>query len=168
MRIVAFSDSHGNLDRLREGVLQALTIAPIDILVHCGDGARDVAAVEALVRDRNADARFYVVRGNCDMSAFDFPAQEVFEAYGIRCLATHGHLYHVKTELETLLSTARARSAQIVFFGHTHHSFLQMPQGVYLINPGAVANQLRGNVAYAQVNLSPAGVNRADLMPWLT
>lgn len=167
MKIVAFSDSHGNRELLREAAEQALRGAPIDICVHCGDGVRDLDALEPILRDRNPNVRLYAVRGNCDVGAFDMPILEMFEAEGVRMMATHGHAYHVKTEYGTLLSVAQARGAKVAFFGHTHHPLLEPAQGIYLINPGAVCQHLPGNIAYAQVLVSPGGAMRTDLMPWL-
>ena len=168
MRIIALSDSHGNRDTLRDAVEQALRIGPVDICVHCGDGVRDVDAIEAVLRERNPQARLYAVRGNCDVGALDLPAIELFDAGGVRMFATHGHLYHAKQGYEELLCAAETRGAKAVFFGHTHRPLLEPARGVYLINPGAVCQRLRGNTAYAQVVVGPGGVLRADLMPWLS
>ena len=168
MRIVAFSDSHGNPAQLREAAETALRVGPADIVVHCGDGVRDLAAAEPLFRAVNPNVRFYAVRGNGDMSAFFVPTLELFEAEGVRMLATHGHLYDVKTHLGALLSAAESHKASVVFFGHTHRPLLDEAHGVTLINPGAVCSRLPGNIAYASVTVDARGRLRADLMPWLT
>jgi len=167
VKIVAVSDSHGNPGLLREAVEAAQLGAPIDVLVHCGDGVRDLAAAEAVVRAANPDARVYAVRGNCDIGAFSVPALELFEANGVRVMASHGHAYGVKTQYAALLAAARERGAKIVFFGHTHRPLLEAVGGIYLINPGAICNHLPGNTAYARVLVDSAGGVRADLMPWL-
>ena len=167
MKIIAVSDSHGNRPLLREAVLQAMQGAPIDVFVHCGDGARDLDAVEPILRDVNPNVRIYSVRGNCDIGAFDIPQTELFEVNGARVFATHGHLYGVKTEYESLTCAAHSQGAQIAFFGHTHRPFLEAVRGIYLMNPGAVCAQLAGNVAYAQALVDAQGHIHADLMRWL-
>lgn len=166
MKIVAFSDSHGSVCLLRDAVMQALEGSPIDVCVHCGDGARDMDAVEPLLRDANPNVRIYTVRGNCDFGAFRFPALELFDVNGVRMLATHGHAYNVKSEYGSLLNAAADRGAKVAFFGHTHRSLLEPKHGVYLINPGAVCSRLSGNSAYAQVLVDASGKLRADLIPW--
>ena len=166
MKIIALSDTHGNRSALREVVIQSLEGAPVDICVHCGDGARDMDAAEPLLREANPNVRVYAVRGNGDLGAFQYPTLELFEANGILVMATHGHLYNVKSEYESLLCAAQSRNAKVVFFGHTHCPFLEAVHGVYLMNPGSVAYRLTGNVAYAQVMVDPAGNIRADLMRW--
>ena len=167
MKIVTFSDSHGNTGILRDAVQQAMRGAPIDVCVHCGDGARDMDAIAPILRDANPNVRIVSVRGNCDLCAFDVPALDIFKANGVTMLATHGHLYNVKTEYQSLLSAARERSAAVVFFGHTHRPLLENVYGTYLINPGAICAHMPGNIAYAQVTVDATGKLRADLMKWL-
>jgi uncharacterized protein len=164
MKVVAVSDSHGNRGLLREAVLQALRGAPVDVFVHCGDGARDVEAVEPILRDANPAVRLYVVRGNCDAGAFQYQALELFEAGGLRMMATHGHAYGVKNGYGELASAAKDHGAKIVFFGHTHLPLLEAVHGVYLVNPGAVCGRPDSGVAYAQVLSEAGGRFRADLM----
>ncbi|MCE5342267.1 MAG: YfcE family phosphodiesterase [Eubacteriales bacterium] len=167
MKIVAFSDSHGNRDLLREAAEMALRGAPIDICVHCGDGARDMDAIEPILRAANPNVRLYVVRGNCDIGAFFLPVLEIFDVNGVRMIATHGHALEVKTHYGALLNAAESREAKVAFFGHTHRPLLEAIHGVYLINPGALRQRLPGNIAYAQVMVDAQGNIRADLMPWL-
>lgn len=167
MKIVAFSDSHGNVGSLRDAVFQALEGAPVDVCIHCGDGARDMDAVEPILRDANPDMRIYTVRGNCDIGAFRFPVMELFDVNGVGMLATHGHAYNVKSEYEGLLCAAAERGAKVAFFGHTHRPLLESSRGVYLINPGAICNR-SSTAAYAQVLVDACGRLRADLIPWRT
>ena len=166
MKIVAFSDSHGNPGMLCDAVEMAMRGSPIDICVHCGDGAYDMNYVEPILRERCPNVILYKVRGNWDIGAFDLPAMEIFEANGVRMIATHGHLYHVKSDYGGILTAAESKGAKVAFFGHTHHSLLEPARGVYLINPGAICQRLAGNVAYAQVLVDSEGKIRADLMRW--
>ena len=166
MKIIAVSDTHGNVKDLRDAVQQALEgIAP-DIWIHCGDGARDMDAVEPLLLEANPDMRLYRVPGNWDPSLQQLPAVELFEAEGVRMIVAHGHTLNVKYQYEELLCQAQSLGAKVAFFGHTHSPFLENSRGVYLINPGAVCQRLEGNTAYAQVTVSPEGKLRADLIKW--
>ncbi|MBE0601015.1 MAG: metallophosphoesterase family protein, partial [Firmicutes bacterium] len=47
MRIVVYSDTHQNMALLSQSVRQAMADGKIDVLVHCGDGVRDLEGVEA-------------------------------------------------------------------------------------------------------------------------
>jgi uncharacterized protein len=166
VKIVAFSDSHGSREMLRSAAEAAMRGAPIDICVHCGDGVRDMDAVEPILRAANPDVRVYTVRGNWDVGTFSLPVLELFEANGVRMIATHGNAYDVKTHYGALLSAAQQHGAKVAFFGHTHRPMLEAIQGIYMINPGALYQCQRGNVAYAQVLVDARGVIRADLMTW--
>ena len=168
MKIVAFSDSHGNRSILRDAAFTALQRGPIDICVHCGDGARDMDAIEPILLDANPNTQIYAARGNCDFGAFSLPYMETFEANGVRMLVTHGHTYDVKTHYAGLTSVAESLHAKVAFFGHTHRPMLEAVHGIYLINPGAICAYMPGNVAYAQVIVAPDGKIRADLMSWLS
>lgn len=167
MRVIVVSDSHGCRGLLRDAVMQAVAGSRVDVFVHCGDGARDVETVTPILRDHNPDVRIYAVRGNCDVGAFDYPAAELFEVGGVRMLATHGDLYHVKSGMYALCDKARDLGAQVAFFGHTHKPLLQPAAGTYLINPGSLAQQ-GGIYAYAQVLVHADGRFTADLFRWLT
>ncbi len=166
MRVIAVSDSHGCRGLLRDAVMQAIAGGKVDVFVHCGDGVRDVEAVAPILCDHNPDIRIYAVRGNCDVGAFDYPAAELFEVGGVRMMAAHGDLYHVKSGTYALCDKARDLGAQVAFFGHTHKPLLQRAAGTYLINPGALAQQ-GGIYAYAQVLVHTDGRFTADLYRWL-
>jgi len=166
MKVIAVSDTHGNLNYLRDAVEQALESPAPDVWVHCGDGARDMDAVEPILLDANPNMRIYRVRGNGDFSLHLLPTMELFEVGGVRMIAAHGHTFSVKEQYEALLCKAESLGAKVAFFGHTHSPFLENARGVWLINPGAVCQRLAGNTAYAQVTVSPEGKLRADLIKW--
>ena len=166
-KIIAVSDSHGNRDLLRNALSQAAQGSPIDLCVHCGDGVRDMDSLTDTITQASPHARVYSARGNCDLASFDVPTLTLFEANGVPMMVTHGHLFGVKHELESLLCVAEARKAKVVFFGHTHHPFLETVRGITLINPGAICAQMPGNIAYAQVLVDAGGKVLADLMKWL-
>ena len=168
MKVIAVSDSHGNPSALRAAVEQAMQSAPIDVFVHCGDGARDMDNVTPLLLDANPDTRIYIIRGNWDVCAINTQTEELFEVGSVRFFSTHGDRYQVKSTYENLLSRAEALGAKVAFFGHTHRSWLQPTRGIYMINPGAICNRLINNVAYAQVLVDAQGHIHADLMPWLS
>ena len=167
MRIIAVSDTHGSRDLLRDAVMQATGIGRVDVFVHCGDGVRDVEAVEAILHDANPDVRICAVYGNCDVCALTYPRTELFELGGVRMMVTHGDKQKVKNDRRALLDEARSLGAQVAFFGHTHKPLLEPAAGVMLINPGQLTHPLRGNFAYAQVLVERDGRYKADLIRWL-
>ena len=167
MRIVAFSDSHGCRNDLIDAIAQARRTGPIDVCVHCGDGAEDFESVQYILLNENPGIQLYSLRGNCDLSAITLPYTAVFNAGGVRFLATHGHPYAVKLDYSQLCDAARMEGARVAFFGHTHLPFLEERDGVWLINPGAICNRRAGRPAFAQVLVNADGTVTPTLVSWI-
>ena len=125
----------------------------IDVLIHCGDGVRDLETVEEDLLRSNPNIRIYAVRGNCDLAAQHYPAMETTMLNNIRTLITHGHNYQVKHSLGKLSIAARSMGISLVFFGHTHQPTIKVKHGVTLINPGSLASWAMDETAYLQVIL---------------
>ncbi len=151
MRIVVFADTHQNTALFSQSVRQAMDDGKIDVLVHCGDGVRDLETVEGALFKHNPNARIYAVRGNCDLTAFQYPGAETATLNGVRVLITHGHLYQVKHGLGALSKAARDMGMRLVFFGHTHQPTVKEKHGVLLINPGSLASTSLDGKAYLEV-----------------
>ena len=151
MRIIVVSDTHQNTALLRQSVRQAIADGPIDVFLHCGDGARDLEYVESDLLQCNPRIRVYAVRGNCDLGAFPYPSSELIDLSGVRALVTHGHLYQVKHGLGQLANAAKELQATLAFFGHTHQAAVEQKHGVTLINPGSSASQNAAGIAYLEV-----------------
>lgn len=130
MQALIFSDSHGDSARLREALLRHPTAAAV---CHLGDGAREAETIPSLL----PTAAFFAVRGNCDMLCA-LPYVRLESCGGCRILMTHGHLYHVKSDLATLRYAAEEQKADIVLFGHTHTPFESYEDGRRFFNPGAL------------------------------
>ena len=130
MKILVFSDSHGNRQRMRRAIeLQPRRVRAVFFL---GDGLRDV-------EESTADgAELYTVCGNCDWFCGDAPTELVRELEGFRFLATHGHAYSVKSGLGALIARAVEADADVALFGHTHRCFAGYVGRALLINPGAL------------------------------
>jgi len=77
------------------------------------------------------------VRGNCDRDAADVQEEALLEWEGVQILATHGHRYHVKSDLLTLRYAALEKGVQVVAFGHTHIPYCEESDGLWMLNPGA-------------------------------
>ena len=89
MRIIIFSDSHGNVNVLKKIIEQNISA---EMFIHLGDGAREVS----LIRQLYPFKEIYSVSGNCDIST-DSNEKLVIDIDGKnKIFATHGHLYNVK------------------------------------------------------------------------
>lgn len=132
MKILVFSDSHSALRIMR---LAMERICP-DAVIHLGDYVNDAEVIAS----EYPNIRFYMVAGNCDRYrvSTDFPETLVESVRGVWVYMTHGHIQHVKSDLEMLLFNARRRGAQIALYGHTHiPDCRQLEDGLWVMNPGS-------------------------------
>ena len=71
----------------------------------------------------------------------------------LHILQVAGHPFHVKFGLTELEQAAREAHADICLFGHTHQQMTDYRGGLYLMNPGAVAEG-----CYGMVDITPGGI----------
>lgn len=128
MKLMVFSDSHGDAENMLSAIAQSLP----DMIIHLGDGGRDVSKI----KKQFPKIPLKAVRGNCDFSS-DLPEEELFSVGKAKIFITHGHIFSVKRTLSPLIDESIARSANIVMFGHTHAAISSMVGGLYVLNPGA-------------------------------
>jgi uncharacterized protein len=137
MKIVVVSDVHGDYQRLSD-IIDAEKDA--SNVIFLGDGL----AESEMLQDEHPALRIYTVRGNCDYASFS-PTSAVASFEGVNFFYTHGQLYGVKNGTDELAEAARARTADVALFGHTHIPCLEKREGLTLFNPGAVTS-MRGSM----------------------
>ncbi len=147
MKIVIFSDSHGNTQPMLDAVFDE---AP-QLILHLGDHSRDCAAV----LEAYPSVPLRAVRGNCDGNAFE-PDLDEFVIMNKRIFMTHGHLHGVKMGLGSLLNTAFYKNADVVLFGHTHIPVQESVEGLLAVNPGSIG---MGKKTYAVLEIEHGAVN---------
>ena len=130
MRIVAFSDSHGDLSAL-ETIYRAQSGA--DYYIHLGDGYEQAMRM----RELHPAMPLLAVTGNCDRRSADSDTKLLALEDGTRVLYTHGHRFHVKYGLDELFEAARGFGVGAVFFGHTTRPSAANSRGFGLSTPGA-------------------------------
>ena len=112
MKILVFSDSHGNEDNMVRAVERERP-STLDAIVHLGDGWRDAEALHRLYPRIPLEQ----VPGNCDLGRFEERERVVF--FGdCRVLLCHGHTLGVKSSLLRASYEARERGAQALLYGH--------------------------------------------------
>lgn len=131
MKLLVVSDVHGDLDALERAVDAE---ADADAVIFLGDGLREAEDLQ----DMRPELKIYSVRGNCDYASFA-PPDGLAAFGGVLFYYTHGNLYNVKNELDTLADAARARGADAALYGHTHCAGCEERSGVVLFNPGALS-----------------------------
>ena len=134
MKLLVISDSHGRHEALRK-ILEKEK--DCDMIVHLGDGARDMDAFLQYTIGKP----LYIVRGNCDVDAVDIAPQHTLTAGDIRVLACHGHLFRVEYGLERLYLQGLKENVWLCLFGHTHIQTAQRSGDMLLVNPGAAKDR---------------------------
>ncbi len=130
MKILVFSDSHGNVTNM----MGAVAAEKPDRLFHLGDVVRDARALAEAFPHIPLD----YVSGNCDYAG-EGPTQSIVEAQGVRILLTHGHVYHVKLGIGAAVEAARQAEVEVLAFGHTHQALCTHDEsGLWVMNPGSI------------------------------
>ena len=108
MKILIVSDTHR-----RDGNLRAIIEkqSPFDMLIHLGDTEGSEIYFKEWVNNDNCV--IHVVRGNNDFFSQTDKEKEI-SIGKYRAFLTHGHMYGVSFELETIKEEARARKVDIV------------------------------------------------------
>lgn len=156
MKILVFSDTHGNPDFMLEAIRIHLAAAPVSRIVHLGDGWRDFLSV----REKYPEIPTTAVAGNGEDAWFgarpELPYSETFTVGGITFLAAHGHRMHVKNDLDIAANTAARMGADVMLFGHTHIAEDVRRDTLYgktvrMINPGSAGSGYRPSYAVLEI-----------------
>lgn len=142
MKILVFSDSHGNPKYLAAALREHK--GTVDLAIHLGDGLSDMERAGDLLEG----VATATVIGNGEQFFErrlweDVPDETVISPDGVRILCCHGHKYRVKHGLSSLAEHAEQIGADLVLFGHTHDPFdgwEKTPSGklIRFFNPGSV------------------------------
>lgn len=144
-KLVILSDSHNSADAIKR-ILK--TEADADAAIFLGDGLRDLEIALTM----HPHLRVYSVAGNCDYGALE-PLDGMAAFEQVVLFYTHGHMYGVKYDLDTLAEAASARGAQIALFGHTHRPLAEQRGRVFLFNPGSCGRCYTGPDTYGVLTL---------------
>ena len=147
MKIIVVSDTHGHTQALVNTVFDENP----QLILHLGDYEKDCDKVRNMYPNINLRA----VRGNGDFRARE-PENDEFVIENTRIFMTHGHLYGVKSSLESVIGAARARCADILLFGHTHTPFYEIVENMIIVNPGSITY---GAQTYAVLEIEHGVIN---------
>lgn len=135
MKLLVFSDSHGNYSKMRA----AVKLHPdAKMIIFLGDGLRDADTLF----DEYKSIPHAAVKGNCDfISTFGdetYLDEQTIDVAGVRIFLCHGHKYGVKSSETHLWYRAREKEVNAAFFGHTHDPYDRYFEGIQLFNPGSI------------------------------
>lgn len=138
VKIGIISDTHGNLE---EAKLALEKMGHIDWLIHLGDYYEDGIRLKECLH-----ANMVMIKGNCDRGSKG-EDEMVLDLEGVRLFITHGHQYEVKMGLNRLYYRALELGCQIALYGHTHIPENIKKTGLFILNPGSVAQPRGGSRA---------------------
>lgn len=151
MRVVVFSDTHGNKFALKKIMDNN---KDVEHFIFLGDGNAEIC--EAV--KNYPEKQFHIVAGNCDYSS-KYPDVAFLELCGHKILYTHGHTIGVSFTLDKITTHALYNNADIVCFGHLHVRINTYKNGLHLLNPSSASCPRDGKrPAYAFIDLEPNGV----------
>ena len=132
MKILVVSDTHRKDDNLK---LVLSEECPLDMLIHLGDAEGSEHFIPDWV---NPECRMEMVLGNNDFFSRLDREREI-DIEGHKAFITHGHYYGVSMGPEGLVDEAKSRGCDIAMYGHTHRPFLDVIDGVTVLNPGSLS-----------------------------
>ena len=151
MRVVVFSDIHGNGRAVEKIILKNPEVRHF---IFLGDGD----SIVDRVAQRRKDLTFHIVAGNCDYGSF-FPNTDIFTAEAHKIIFCHGHTIGVKYGLSQLSDFARSQGADIALFGHTHCRYYEYDDGLHIINPGSASCPRDGKApCYLFIDMTKGGI----------
>lgn len=138
MKILIISDSHGDTDNIE---LIAKKEKNLDMVLHCGDGARDFDYIASILH-----CQVRGVVGNCDFFAGGSSVAE-FELEGKKIHMEHGNRlpYHSPSEL---MGIAKMNGYNLLLYGHTHCQYIQHDGNYSVVNPGSISKPRDGMPSY--------------------
>ena len=142
MKVAVFSDTHTNTARMLEAVRQSMP----DAIIHLGDHVRDTQCLQ----QEFPEIPLYSVRGNCDFTS-GAPDKAVVQMGTVKAFLTHGHLYNVDWNTDSLVYAAMEAECRIAMFGHTHIPENAEFGGVLLLNPGTAGKGSKLTYAVVEV-----------------
>ena len=108
------------------------------LLVLCDShGARDAIKRILNKEQNNVDAVIFLGDGLRDLEQALEPLDGLAGFDQTVVFYTHGHMYGVKYDLDTLADAAAARGAEVALFGHSHIPHAEQRGNVFLFNPGS-------------------------------
>ena len=132
MKILVVSDTHRKDDNLK---LVLSEECPLDMLIHLGDAEGSEHFIPDWV---NPECQMEMVLGNNDFFSRLDREREI-DIAGHKAFITHGHYYGVSMGPEGLVDEAKSRGCDIAMYGHTHRPFLDVIDGVTVLNPGSLS-----------------------------
>jgi len=152
MKIGIMSDSHGNIEYVRQAA-EYMMEAEVEYIIHLGDDYYDTRILDILpVNVLKVPGVYEAVYQDASV-----PNRLVEDITGLKILITHtkdshrNDLPHDKMPEEFIAS----RKVDIVLFGHSHSFCAKMEGEILMVNPGHLkAEDKRGEATFALIDIN--------------
>jgi len=118
------------------------------MIIHLGDIIRDAEDLQILYPHLPVE----YVCGNNDFNR-TVPYEKILDVKERKILITHGHLYRVKYEYDTIVDRGLALNVDAVLFGHTHEPYEEHRSGISVMNPGSTSIPKFGRPSYGVIEI---------------
>lgn len=130
-KFLVVSDSHKDKDTLERIIKKE---ADADLVIHLGDGIEEFE--DLMIGSRKINVS---VKGNSDNDNITQPFTKTITFFGKKLFLAHGHTFDVKITYDKIIEKARSENADLCLFGHTHQQYINVVDGMTVLNPGAVS-----------------------------
>jgi putative phosphoesterase len=128
MKVVVFSDAHGN----KQAIKRIIEFNPdADYVISLGDSECRHSFL--------LDLDIIAIKGNYPRDGGD-SYESILEIEGKRLFLTHGHKFGVGNDLEKLLNKGKSIGADVLLYGHTHVPKLNVIEKIIFLNPGSISS----------------------------
>ena len=158
MRVIVFSDSHGNTRCMAKAIS---AIGAFDAIIHLGDIERDVR----WLTENYSQYPIYCVLGNNDFFS-SRPTETTVELGGARLYLCHGHTKGVRSGHVGLIAAAKARDCCAALYGHTHVAVDQTEDGILIFNPGSCSQPRSGSPSFGILEIEN-GKCQSVIVDWI-
>ncbi|MGQ9843248.1 MAG: YfcE family phosphodiesterase [Spirochaetota bacterium] len=136
MKVLVVSDSHGNIQKLKD-IIE--TEKSFDYLIHCGDGINDLIHVSI-----PKDAIVITVCGNIERARGIVGKTFWIDTIcGYTFFITHGDVFGAHHDISGVWLEAKRLGCDIACFGHTHRPMNEKTTP-YMFNPGTAQSGMYG------------------------
>lgn len=157
MRLGLISDTHGELENLREALRQLSQVHDVEEVVHLGDEWEDAEAM----KEEWPDLKLLIIPGVYARQYLDpaIPNRPVYRFENWKILFTHtpeAHANDLPNDPDPV-KLATAHRIDVVAYGHTHIPALEERDSVLWVNPGHLkSTDKKGHSpSYAVLDIQP-------------
>ena len=155
MKILIFSDSHGDVDIMCDVVEKENP----DMIIHLGDSIADAEQLN----NKYPDIKMIKVLGGIDSQKEDEEWIQYTEICGKRFMVTHGQKFFEET---TVYCKAQQNmwlysgNSDVILYGHMHEPFINCCEGKWIMCPGRIGRNAEGggiNPKYGILKINKSG-----------